>query len=227
MQARPFPSVATAALSIPLLLAWEASGGDRLVAGLAGGPLGFAWREHWLLTSLLHEGGRRVSWALVLALSLGVWWPVGPLRQLDSARRMQLAATPLAAALAVALPKGLNATSCPWDLADFGGVAQRVDHWIGFLHSDGGSGHCFPAGHASAGFCFFGGYFVFRTDQPALARAWFAAALLAGLVFGLAQQWRGAHFMSHTLWSGWLCWVIAGCADLLYRRTTAASPVPC
>jgi membrane-associated PAP2 superfamily phosphatase len=28
-------------------------------------------------------------------------------------------------------------------------------------------------------------------------------------VLGLAQQWRGAHFMSHTLWSAAVCWMIA------------------
>jgi len=44
---------------------------------------------------------------------------------------------------------------------------------------------------------------------PAVARRWLAAALAAGLVLGVAQQLRGAHFMSHTLWSAWLCWVVA------------------
>jgi membrane-associated PAP2 superfamily phosphatase len=32
-------------------------------------------------------------------------------------------------------------------------------------------------------------------------------AVLVGLGLGWVQQMRGAHFMSHTLWSGWVCWV--------------------
>jgi len=45
-----------------------------------------------------------------------------------------------------------------------------------------------------------------------------AAALAAGLVLGLAQQARGAHFMSHTLWSGWVCWCVAWAVDAAARQ---------
>jgi membrane-associated PAP2 superfamily phosphatase len=92
-------------------------------------------------------------------------------------------------------------------------VAQHIPHWSHFLQPDGGSGRCFPAGHASAGFAFFGGYFAFRDDAPGIARLWLGAALLAGLLLGIAQQMRGAHFMSHTLWSGWICWSVAWLLD--------------
>jgi membrane-associated PAP2 superfamily phosphatase len=29
---------------------------------------------------------------------------------------------------------------------------------------------------------------------------------------------RGAHFMSHTFWTGWLCWTIAWLVDTAVRR---------
>ena len=55
--------------------------------------------------------------------------------------------------------KYTSSTSCPWDLSEFGGVARHVSHWaLGVL--DGGGGKCFPAGHASAGIAFFGGFFA-------------------------------------------------------------------
>src|SRR5204862_495407 len=88
-----------------------------------------------------------------------------------------------------------------------------VPHWS--TTSDGGPGHCFPDGHASSGFAFLGGFFAFRRETPRLARCWLAAAMAAGLVLGIGQQLRGAHFMSHTLWSGWLCWVVALLATLV------------
>lgn len=32
---------------------------------------------------------------------------------------------------------------------------------------------------------------------------------MLGLTFGITQQLRGAHFLSHDLWSAALCWAIA------------------
>lgn len=190
-----------------MVLAWEASGWDLPLAQLAGSAAGFAWRDHWLLAGVLHEGGRVLSWLLALALCLAVWWPIGPLRRISWPQRLQLAVSTLVAAMAVSLLKAGSATSCPWELAQFGGLAHYAPHWSSL--PDGGTGRCFPAGHASAGFAFVGGYFAFRPTDGALARRWLALAAAAGLLLGLAQQWRGAHFMSHTLWTALVCW---GCA---------------
>ena len=51
--------------------------------------------------------------------------------------------------------------------------------------------------------------------------------LLAGLVLGLGQQWRGAHFTSHTLWTAWLCWGVAfGLDRLRHRLGDRLQPAP-
>jgi membrane-associated PAP2 superfamily phosphatase len=193
---------------VPLLLAWDASPLDLAAAHWFGGPAGFPLKEHWLFSAALHEGGRYAAWVFVLCLSLMVWWPRGTFRRIDASRRLQLVLTALASVVLISSLKAFSHTSCPWDLAEFGRAARHVSHWA-WATADGGSGRCFPAGHASAGFAFLGGYFAFADKQPSAARAWFVGALLAGLVFGLAQQVRGAHFMSHTLWTGWLCWCVA------------------
>lgn len=206
------------ALICLLLLVWDGSGLDLWAAGLAGNSQGFALREHWLLTSGFHEGGRMAAWALLLGLSVAVWWPVGALRRIDQAARIQLVVTALLAVLLVGVLKATSATSCPWDLSVFGGVARYQSHWSAPGQADGGSGHCFPAGHASSAFAFLGGYFVFRRTAPRLARRWLLATLVAGAVLGLAQQIRGAHFMSHTLWTGWLCWCVAWATDAAAAR---------
>ncbi|MGE4242291.1 phosphatase PAP2 family protein [Ramlibacter sp.] len=202
-----------------LLLAWDASGWDIALARALAPEGAFPLRDHWLLSGLLHEGGRRVSWLAAAALCVGIRWPFGPLRRLPLRRRAQLAATTLVAALAISVLKGFSTTSCPWDLAGFGGLARHVSHWSRV--ADGGPGHCFPAGHASSGFAFVGGYFVFRDIDARMARRWLAAALGAGLVFGLAQQARGAHFMSHTLWTAWLCFTLAWVIDEIVRTRKA------
>lgn len=210
------------ALTVLLVLLWERSGLDLSLAALSGGPQGFALREHFVLNALMHHGGRLIAWLLMVALSLGLWWPWGALRRLDWSQRLQLVLSGWLAVLLVSLLKGMSATSCPWDLQQFGGVARYLSHWQGFVRSDGGGGHCFPAGHASSGFAFVGSYFALRRHEPRLARYALAAALAAGLLLGLGQQLRGAHFMSHTLWSGLMCWFSAWALDALWPRPRRA-----
>lgn len=212
----------SARLTLALLavaLAWDASGLDLPFARLAGSAGGFPWKQQWFLYEVLHEGGRHLAWLLMLVLSLSVWWPPGPLAGLPQRRRLQLAVSTLAAAFAISVLKKASLTSCPWELAEFGGLARYASHWSQLV--DGGSGHCFPAGHASSGFAFLGGYFAFRDVDPRLARRWLAAAMAAGFVLGLAQQWRGAHFMSHTLWTAAVCWIVALAVDAAWPRAAA------
>ena len=201
---------------LAVLLVWDASGLDSALAHWSGDLHGFALRDSRWLTEVLHDGGRRASWAFALLLCVGVWWPWGPLRRLAPEQRLYPALTPLLAAAAVTLLKGVSLTSCPWDLQDFGGVSRYVSHWD--RAADGGAGHCFPAGHAASGFSFFSGYFAFQADHPAMARRWLWATLAAGLLFGVGQQLRGAHFMSHTLWTGWICWTVSAGVHCLWPR---------
>jgi membrane-associated PAP2 superfamily phosphatase len=208
--------------TLVLLLAWDASGLDRALAHLIAGPRGFPLRDHWLLAGVLHDAARRVSWLIVLALCAAVVWPIGPWVSLPFARRVQVPATALLSTGVVVTLKGFSGTSCPWDLSDFGGVAHYLSHWQGWTVPDGGGGRCFPAGHAASGFAFVGGYFALRNHVPRLARAWLVVALLVGLLLGAVQQVRGAHFMSHTLWTAWLCWVVAWLSDIWFSREAKA-----
>ncbi len=204
--------------SLACLLLWDASGLDLALAGWFGTPSGFPLNQHWLFSSVLHEGARRASWLVAFWIIIGVWWPTGMLRRLERAGRVQLAVTTLASLLLISSLKYISTTSCPWDLQQFGGVAAYVSHWrLGVV--DSGSGHCFPAGHASAAFAFAGGYFAFRS-APRTANLWLLAVIATGLVLGISQQARGAHYMSHTLWTGWLCWTAAWLADAAVRSLT-------
>jgi membrane-associated PAP2 superfamily phosphatase len=200
-----------------LVVGWDVWGQDMAVAQWFGTPTGFALRNHWFWVQVMHELTRSAGWLLVVLLALAVWWPVGFLRNLHTGARLQMVVSTLLALLAVSLFKAASNSSCPWDLTAFGGLARYTSHWAWGV-ADGGSGRCFPAGHASAGFAFVGGYFALRPTAPAIARRWLAGALLAGLVLGLSQQVRGAHFMSHTLWTGWVCWAVGWACDALARR---------
>lgn len=200
-----------------LLLAWDASGLDLDMAHWFGSASGFALENHWFWRGVLHDDMRALPWLFELALLVGIARPVGTLRRLPAPRRVQLALTTLFALLVVSNIKLHSHSSCPWSLQEFGGVATHVSHWAWGVR-DGGEGGCFPAGHASAGFAFVGGFFAFRHVLPATARRWLLGSMLAGLLLGLAQQVRGAHYMSHTFWTAWFCWVTAAGLDLGYTR---------
>ena len=224
----PFAALAWTLVSLLGVLAWDALAQDRALARVFGTATGFPLREQWFLVSVLHEGARRAAWGVMLVLTIAVWWPFGVLRQISSADRLQLAITALLGVAVINVLKYASTTSCPWDLAEFGGVARYASHWaLGVM--DGGARHCFPAGHASAGFAFIGGYFALRRRQPQAAHWCLGGALVAGLILGGAQQVRGAHFMSHTLWTGWLCWTTAWWCDAtagaLRRRHALRDPL--
>ena len=201
---------------VPLLL-WDASGLDLPLARLFGSTQGFAWRGQPTYVLLLHEVPRALSMAALLALAWGAWRPWGFLRTMGAADRRQLAFSVALAMLSITALKRLATTSCPWDLAEFGGVAHYVSHWIWGVR-DGGPGHCFPAGHASAGFGYVAGWFVLRRAVPRLATGWLLASLVLGCALGLSQQVRGAHYMSHTLWTAWFCWALGLLVDEAVQR---------
>lgn len=215
---------AVSLLGLGLLLGWEASGLDQVVSGWFGSAGGFAWRDAWLTSTLLHGGGRLVAWLLLTLMAVDAlrprWLPQrGPSR---AERRCWLGVTLVCLVLVPAL-KRTSSSSCPWDLAPFGGIAAYVPHWrLGVV--DGGPGHCFPSGHAVAAFAFFSGYFLWRDYRSNAARRGLAAVCLAGGVFGAVQVVRGAHFVSHVLWSAWICWVLCVLAAAAFRVADMRTP---
>jgi len=197
---------------------WDAWGWDLPLATLFADGDGFFWDHHWFLNVVMHSGAKWVNsflWAALLMM-LTLHEGLGVLGRLSSFRRVALVVGMVVAALAVAGVKRFSSTSCPWDLVQFGGTVPYVGHWAAAI--DGGPGHCFPAGHASVGFTWIALYFALRDVAPRLARKALAGALVAGLMLGLAQQMRGAHFMSHTLWTAWICWTVCGGLQLLVDR---------
>lgn len=132
---------------------------------------------------------------------------------------------PLAASALVLLGKRTTGVDCPWDLQPFGGDLPYTP-LLQQLFS-GGAGACFPAGHASAGYAWLALHFAAATAAPRWRYPLLAVALGLGGIFGITQQLRGAHFLSHDLWSLTLCWcVCALLAPLLLRPRRVCSVRP-
>lgn len=120
------------------------------------------------------------------------------------------------AAYLVQTLKGASVHSCPWDINTFGGSAQWFP-LFGPIGAMSGPGLCWPGGHASGGFAVMAGYFALRDSKPKLARLILIFSLAIGALMSVVQMARGAHFLSHNLWSMWLVWVTCFVIDALMR----------
>ena len=208
------PMMRWAALTLALLalvLLWDASGLDVAVMRLWGTEQGFALKHHPLLSRWLHTRGQQAAVVFYLFLLVMVWRPLGPWRGVQQRERAHALIAVTLSLLTISTLKHFSLTSCPWDLDIFGGAAHHVSHWA-WGTPDGGGGQCFPGGHASSAFGFLAMTLPFlQAAEPRLQRAgrrWLVLVMLVGLVFGLTQTLRGAHYPSHTLWTAWICWAV-------------------
>ncbi|MFO0291765.1 MAG: phosphatase PAP2 family protein, partial [Rhodospirillales bacterium] len=132
------------------------------------------------------------------------------------AQRRVTAAATVGVLVAVPALKRVSRTSCPWDVVDYGGTVPWVSHWA-LSVADGGPGHCFPSGQAVAACAFRVPALAWRRQHPGRARVARAAVLAVGALFGAVQVLRGAHYLSHVLWSAWLCAAMAVAVDAARR----------
>ncbi|MBB6094554.1 membrane-associated PAP2 superfamily phosphatase [Povalibacter uvarum] len=211
----------------------SATGADTRIAGtIFFDEARMRWRggESWWANDFLHTGGRWFIRSLV-ASACCLWittFFVDRWRQ----RRRPVAYFIVSMVLAigcVGLLKQLTNVDCPWDLQLFGGRLPYVSLFSDRLESLRAA-HCFPAAHASSGYALMTLYFAIRERSRAWATVGLAAGVAAGLVFGLAQQSRGAHFLSHDVWSSMLVWLIAssvyrfGFRSRLWSRPNSIEP---
>lgn len=124
-------------------------------------------------------------------------------------------------ALLVVLLKDTSVHACPWDLAMYGGDAQ----WYPLFDRIGAGiplGRCWPGGHASGGFAIIAGYFALREQQARWARWLLVTGLALGAIMSAVQIVRGAHFLSHNLWTLWLIWAACLAIDALIQMASLA-----
>ena len=198
----------------------------RLAHSLYAGQ-GDAWplRKAFLTETLIHKRGHDLSVAAWLAAL--VTWLVALKREALRPWRRPLGYLLLSVLLSTLLISWIKSWSnidCPWDTVGLGGDRPYVSVFsirpAGLPH-----GRCFPAGHASGGYAWMALYFFFLMIRPHLRWRGLAIGVGAGLVFGIAQQIRGAHFVSHDLWTAMLCWMVAfGLYRVFQRNNVVAGP---
>ncbi len=109
---------------------------------------------------------------------------------------------------------------CPSEIRRYGGDVAYVKLCSPYPVNDQPDrrGHCFPGGHASGGFALLGLMWLRRT------RGWKLGGLALGLGvgwwMGFYQMLKGAHYLSHTVTTMLLAWIIL----LAWRRIVRPAP---
>lgn len=189
------------------------------------GSHAFPLRDDAFVAGFMHGGLRMIVIGVGIAIA-GAFLASYTVPQLAPHRRrlLWLFAGMVGASLLVSIIKQNSALHCPWDLAEYGGYAP-FHGLFDRLPDNIAPGHCFPGGHASGGFALIAFYFALRDTDIVRARLMLAAGLALGLIMGWSQMMRGAHFMSHTVWSAWLEWMfLAGLYYLVPPHANTVAP---
>ena len=180
----------------------------------------FPLRHNKAFTFVFKELSKSLVIAFGVAIAIGLMISIRNRRLVAWRRTMVYVLTCLALApLVVAALKYSSCKHCPWDLAIYGGAAPYPG-LLGCPPPSFGDGECFPSGHASGGFALFALYFAHRIHAPRRAWAWFVIAALYGSIMGVSRMVQGAHFLSHTVATAFVCWFVClGLYELILRRS--------
>ncbi len=194
---------------------WLASG---IYALEGGNGAHFPLARNFWLYNVLHEGGRWLVLRMYLACLLLLAATYFAARLKPFRRHLAfLSIATLVVTASVASMKHLNTLPCPNALQIFGGDRAWTSFWQLFS-TDLAVGNCYPAGHASSGYAWLAIAFLAPAGSPRFY--WYLLPGIGlGLLFGIAQQLRGAHFLSHDLATIAFSWFVCGSIYQLLRGT--------
>jgi len=176
------------------------------------------YKNLWLTEIILHKGGRKFIWLIAIAIFAGFisTWIINYTRPYRSSFVYLLFAIISGPAIVNILKKHTHIYS-PWDLKIFGATEPHI-RLFDAVPEGAAIGHAFPAGHASGGFALLCFYFLFRCNNSRYRYHALLIALAMGLIYGIDQQIRGAHMMSHDLTTFSICWVSCLTLAVLFSR---------
>ena len=166
------------------------------------------YRDHWITNLAVHRIGKYILILLYLTLLLKfLFRNKSNDNSWDRYGKIVLLSSVLLGTLTVSTLKHYLNADCPWDLLQYGGSKPFMP-FFNYDTSSFLSSHCFPSGHASSAFTWISLYFYTSIYYPKVRLKILAALLIVGFGFGLSQQFRGAHFISHDLYSLLVCIIV-------------------
>lgn len=173
----------------------------------------FPWRNNWLADTFAHRWLKLALVLLgVLVVGTAIFDAVRPIDKWGHAFRIRVRLLAVSAALiplVIGTAKRFSAIHCPWDIERYGGLAPYIK-LLDSMPLNIAPGHCFPAGHISSALWLLAITLFWLPHHPRTAGVVGFLVLAFGFALGWLQQLRGAHFLSHTLWSMWIaCCLVA------------------
>lgn len=163
----------------------------------------YTFEENWYLVHFGHQGLKYIAIAiatihLIILIYLKIYQKYPQLQRICVFVLISM----ICSVSVIAILKSLSMHACPWSMVQ---QVNGVIDWNRVLTSHG---KCLPGGHASGGFALLALFFAYRKDYPRFAFYSLVFALVLGSAMSIVQMIRGAHFLSHNLWSFWWSWSI-------------------
>lgn len=215
------PAALTVALV--LLFGFRATGGERIDFFVQS----WFWDGHdWLIPKdsgwphqLLYTGPKVLLYVFALWLFWVIALPGLSPKWITRRRAVYILTSVAVTALLCTQLRDVTHMATPRDLIIYGG---KWEHLLLFEGKPVGyPSHAFPAGHASGGcalFCLFFAWSDSRTRRLGLS-----IACLMGGWMGLYQMARGEHFLSHTLVTAVLAWLVSAALARALRPSDSAA----
>jgi membrane-associated PAP2 superfamily phosphatase len=145
-----------------------------------------------------------VLYAILILLALVLSFVIKPLRRFRTRNNVFILLCLLLVPAVVGLGKKETHVHCPYQLQEFGGDVPYVTLFEANKYET--PGRCFPAGHASGGFALLLFVLIAATRRQQMATL--AGAMALGWAMGGYQMVNGRHFLSHTLTTILLAWIV-------------------
>jgi len=204
--------VALALLAVALGWAFHVTRIDLLLATPWYDPINhtFPWRYAWITKYAIHRHLKVLQIAFGLVMCVVAWRASRASSIFLATHRLRLrciAISFVAVPATIAVIHRLSPMHCPWHVAEFGGNAQYADLLSSSLASVA-PGHCFPAMFVTTGAWMLSFALLWFPENRRRSVLVGIATLAWAFGLGWVQQMRGAHFLSHTLWSLWVSWSV-------------------
>lgn len=202
------------------LIVFQVSDLDRLVQAhfYDAGTARWIWDRHEVIGKAVLYDGFRIAVGLY-GVGLILALVIGYRRGWSEFARKGLWIALLTVVLLPSLVGGLKQVTnlaCPRAIVDYGGEVPFI-HLFDSRPSETREDHqCFPAGHASGGFALLALPLLSRSPRR---RGWLVVgALTVGWIIGIYKMMIGDHFLSHTIVTMWLAWLIVYGLKYLFDR---------
>ncbi len=199
-------------------------GGDldhRLIMPYIDPQHGFYLKNFWWYDRFAHHDLKLWQEMIFLAIIVAIFakkYNVHILALQDTRPYLMILAYCAITTTVIGIIKHYSNHSCPWSILDLHTQIQFIPQL--------GNGGCFPGGHSGLGYAWCAGFFAFYKIDKRRAYFYLFAGIILGTGMGLTQMMRGAHFLSHNLWTFWMTWAIGlslNASNMLYSQFKRAT----